>query len=134
MNQKPDLTAVAAELAPLARVIARTLHDTPIHLGDPNAAPDLVGALTAAVAAYIGRDVLPPGDFDQARPPKTTWDVEVQRTAGKWMTFSPNVPRDAALEWCESAETNTGWPARVVRATTLYTVERPPAPNGSSAT
>ena len=119
---EPDLP----ELAPLAHVIAKTLRDTPIRLGDPDTTPDLIGALTVAVAVYVGRDVLPPGAFDDARPPHTTWDVEVERSPGNWVTFSPGCARGAALEWCESAKANTGWEARVVRATTLYTIEQPP--------
>ncbi|MEE1814244.1 hypothetical protein PUR59_04310 [Streptomyces sp. SP18ES09] len=115
----PDL----AELAPLAQVIARTLRDTPIRLGDPGAAPDLVGALTAAVAVYIGREVLPPGALDEARPPTVAWDVEIEHRPGQWVTFSPDCPLPAALEWCASAKENTRQPARIVRRTTITTIE-----------
>ncbi|MFF9199996.1 hypothetical protein ACF09L_32795 [Streptomyces sp. NPDC014779] len=118
----PDLAA----LGPLASVIARTLRDTPIRLGDPGAASDLVGALTVAVAAYVGREVLPPGALDEARPPAVAWDVEVETSAGEWIVFAPNCPRPAALEWCETAEESTGRRARVVRRTTITTIERPP--------
>ncbi|MER6515217.1 hypothetical protein [Nonomuraea sp. NPDC001636] len=123
----PDL----AELGPLAQVIARTLRDTPIRLGSPDTTPDLVGALTAAVAVYIGREVLPPGALDEARPPTVAWDVEVERSPGYWVTFSPNCPLSAAQEWCASAEENTRWPARVVRRTTITTIE--PLPAGPAA-
>ncbi|MFF5972251.1 hypothetical protein ACFY7C_12100 [Streptomyces sp. NPDC012769] len=119
----PDL----AELAPLASVIAGALRDTPVRLGDAGLLPDLVGALTAAVAVYIGREVLPPGALDEARPPTVEWDVEVERRPGDWVTFSPGCPRAAALEWCANAEENTGWRARVVRRTAITTIEQPPA-------
>jgi glutathione S-transferase len=45
------------ELAPLARVISRTLQATPVRLGDRVSAADLVAALTVAAAAYMGRQV-----------------------------------------------------------------------------
>jgi hypothetical protein len=125
----PDL----AELAPLASVIARTLRDTPVRLGNPDLLPDLVGALTAAVAVYIGREVLPAGALDEARPPKVEWDVEVERRPGDWVTFSPGCPRATALEWCANAEENTGWRARVVRRTTITTIEPRPAGAGHLA-
>ncbi|MER7815621.1 hypothetical protein [Streptomyces sp. NPDC096153] len=130
MDQKPDLTT-AAELAPLARVIARTLHDTPIHLGDPNAVPDLVGALTVAVAVYIGRDVLPPGALDEARPPQTEWTVETQRANGRWGQWSaPYGDLGEALDdFARSAE-SAKRPFRVVRTTTITTIEKPPTQAG----
>ncbi|MFG2900944.1 hypothetical protein ACGFZH_28145 [Streptomyces zaomyceticus] len=126
----PDL----AELGPLAQVIARALRDTPIRLGNPDTTPDLVGALTVAVAAYIGAEVLPPGALDQARPPAVAWDVEIENKPGQWAVFSPNCSRSAALEWCASAEESGGWSARVVCRTTITTIEpRPALGEGSSA-
>ncbi|MFG3349538.1 hypothetical protein ACGF1Z_31330 [Streptomyces sp. NPDC048018] len=126
----PDL----AELAPLAQVIARTLRDTPIRLGDPDTTPTLVGALTVAVAAYIGAEVLPPGALDQARPLAVAFDVEIERSPGQWTTFSLDCPRTAALEWSASAEESSGRRARVIRRTTITTIEPQPArAEGSSA-
>lgn len=46
-------------LAPLARTIADTLQDTPIRLGTPDGAADLVAQLTVNVAAYAGAQTLP---------------------------------------------------------------------------
>lgn len=114
-----------AELAPLARVIAKTLHDTPVRLGSPDTTPDLIGALTVAVAVYIGREVLPPGALDEARPPATTWTVEAQRTNGEWGAWSaPYTDRSEALDdAAQSAEAAPRRSYRVVRTTTITTVE-----------
>jgi hypothetical protein len=44
-------------LAPLARTIAETVRDTPVRLGTPEGAADLVAQLTVKVAAYMGREL-----------------------------------------------------------------------------
>ncbi|MEX3206044.1 hypothetical protein [Streptomyces acidiscabies] len=64
MADAPRLTdtEIAAELAPLIRVIATTIHDTPVRLGSPQGAADLAATIAVHVAAYIGREVLPPPD------------------------------------------------------------------------
>jgi hypothetical protein len=46
-------------LAPLARTIAETVRDTPVRLGYPDGAADLVAALTVKTAAYVGRELGP---------------------------------------------------------------------------
>lgn len=46
-------------LAPLARTIADTVQDTPVRLGTPDGAADLVAQLTVNVAAYAGAQTLP---------------------------------------------------------------------------
>ncbi|NUQ95813.1 MAG: NUDIX hydrolase [Streptomyces sp.] len=46
-------------LAPLARTIAETVRDTPIRLGSPEGAADLVATLTVKVAAYVGHELGP---------------------------------------------------------------------------
>lgn len=46
-------------LAPLARTIADTIQDTPVHLGTRDGAADLVANLTVNVAAYAGAQTLP---------------------------------------------------------------------------
>lgn len=46
-------------LAPLARTIADIVRDTPIRLGSPDGAADLVAQLTVNVAAYAGAQTLP---------------------------------------------------------------------------
>jgi len=46
-------------LAPLARMIADTVHATPVRLGTPDGAADLVAQLTVNVAAYAGAQTLP---------------------------------------------------------------------------
>lgn len=48
-----------ATLGPLAQVIADTIRDTPIRLGQPDTTADLIGALTVHVAAYMGRELGP---------------------------------------------------------------------------
>ncbi|MFF9582467.1 hypothetical protein [Streptomyces achromogenes] len=53
----PDLT----ELAPLVRVVTHALHETPLTLGTPAGIADLAATITVRVAAYVGREVLPPG-------------------------------------------------------------------------
>ncbi|MDX3019897.1 hypothetical protein [Streptomyces acidiscabies] len=57
-------TEIAAELAPLTRVIATALHDTPVRLGSPQGAADLAATIAVHVAAYVGREVLPPPDAE----------------------------------------------------------------------
>lgn len=116
-----------SELAPLARIIAETLRDTPLRLGAPDTTADLIGALTVKVAAYIGREVLPPGALDEARPPETSWDVEVLRNNGKWARHSRHDRRaDALEEHAYNEARTTRWEFRVVRATTIHTIEQPP--------
>jgi hypothetical protein len=48
-----------AVLGPLARTIAATIQATPVRLGNPEGAADLTGAITLAVAAYMGRELGP---------------------------------------------------------------------------
>ncbi|MFH9404921.1 hypothetical protein ACH4JS_34940 [Streptomyces sp. NPDC017638] len=54
---EPDLT----ELAPLVRVVTAALRETPLTLGTPAGIADLAATITVRVAAYVGREVLPPG-------------------------------------------------------------------------
>lgn len=54
----PDLTA----LAPLVRVITAAMLETPITLGSPQGSADLPAVIAVRVAAYVGREVLPPPD------------------------------------------------------------------------
>ncbi len=54
---EPDLT----ELAPLVRVVTDALRETPLTLGTPAGIADLAATITVRVAAYVGREVLPPG-------------------------------------------------------------------------
>ncbi|MFC8491816.1 NUDIX hydrolase [Streptomyces sp. NPDC057235] len=44
-------------IAPLARLIAETIRDTPVRLGSPEGAGDLAATLTVKVAAYMGREL-----------------------------------------------------------------------------
>jgi hypothetical protein len=46
-------------LAPLARTIAETVRDTPVRLGSPDGAADLVAQLTVKIAAYMGSELGP---------------------------------------------------------------------------
>lgn len=46
-------------LAPLARTIADTVQETPVRLGTPDGAANLVAQLTVNVAAYAGAQTLP---------------------------------------------------------------------------
>lgn len=55
MIATPDLT----ELRPLATLIGRTIHATPVRLGSPEGTAELTAALTVAVAAYMGRQLSP---------------------------------------------------------------------------
>ncbi|WP_329583717.1 NUDIX hydrolase [Streptomyces sp. NBC_01361] len=50
MTAQPNLTA----LAPLARVIADTVQETPIRLGTPAGATDLIQQLIIKTSAYMG--------------------------------------------------------------------------------
>ncbi|MDX3064014.1 hypothetical protein PV518_17795 [Streptomyces sp. ND04-05B] len=65
MTKQLDLTP----LAPLARVIAETLRETPVRLGTPEGTADLTSMLTVKVAAYLGREVVP--DDSQVTGPRT---------------------------------------------------------------
>jgi hypothetical protein len=53
---------VLQPLAPLARTIDDTIQNTPVRLGSPEGAADLVAQLTINVAAYAGAQVLPLAD------------------------------------------------------------------------
>lgn len=68
-------------LAPLARTIAETVRDTPVRLGTPEGAADLVATLTVKVAAYVGSE-LPntPGLAGHM----AEVDAERQRQLKKW--------------------------------------------------
>ncbi|MEU8760687.1 hypothetical protein [Streptomyces sp. NPDC048659] len=126
-----------AELGPLAQVIARTLRDTPVRLGDPQAAPDLVGALTAAVAVYIRREVLPAGALDEAHPIETRWVVEARLRSDVWSPWSgPLTNPVEALAYCATAaESAVRREFRVVRRTTITTIEpMPPAADSETTT
>jgi hypothetical protein len=68
-------------LAPLARTIAETVRDTPIRLGTPEGAADLVAQLTVKVAAYMGRE-LP--DTPGLAAHMVEVDAERQRQLAKW--------------------------------------------------
>ncbi|MFF7184671.1 NUDIX hydrolase [Streptomyces sp. NPDC008222] len=68
-------------LAPLARTIAETVRDTPVRLGTPEGAADLVAALTAKVAAYMGSEL--PSTPGMARHMAEV-DAERQRQLAKW--------------------------------------------------
>lgn len=68
-------------LAPLARTIAETVRDTPVRLGYPDGAADLVATLTVKVAAYVGHE-LPrtPGVAQHM----VEVDAERQRQIARW--------------------------------------------------
>ena len=68
-------------LAPLARTIADTVQETPIRLGSPDGAVDLIQQLIIRVAAYMGSE-LPrtPGVAQHM----TEVDTERQRQLAKW--------------------------------------------------
>lgn len=68
-------------LAPLARTIAETVRDTPIRLGTPEGAADLVAALTVKVAAYVGGEL--PATPGVARHMADV-DAERQRQWKRW--------------------------------------------------
>ncbi|MEU1800843.1 hypothetical protein [Streptomyces sp. NPDC019937] len=124
----------AEALRPLAAVIEQTLRATPVQLGTPEGITDLTAALTAAVAIYTARHVLPPGALDQAQPIATAWHVEIQRPTGAWITDCPEfADRAEALGRHAAAEAGLlGWPARVVRTTTVRTIEKPPTPHDTA--
>lgn len=70
MTTQSDL----AVLAPLARVIANTVQETPVNLGSPEGATDLIQQLILRTAAYVGSELpTTPGlarhmvDLDQER-------------------------------------------------------------------
>lgn len=69
------------ELKPLADVVAETIRDTPIRLGSDDWASTLGAALTARVAAYVGR-VLP--RTDGMAQFVTAVDAERQRQLAKF--------------------------------------------------
>lgn len=77
MTATPDLKP----LAPLARTIADTVRDTPVRLGYPDGAADLVATLTVKVAAYVGRE-LP--DTPGIAQHMVEVDAERQRQLAKW--------------------------------------------------
>ena len=60
-KQRTD-AELLAELAPLVRVITAAMQETPITLGSPQGAADLAAKIAVRVAAYVGREVLPPPD------------------------------------------------------------------------
>lgn len=64
MADTPRLTdaELRTELAPLVRVIATAINDTPVRLGSPDGTADLTATIALRVAAYVGREVLPPPD------------------------------------------------------------------------
>ncbi|MGW3383333.1 NUDIX hydrolase [Streptomyces albogriseolus] len=68
-------------LAPLARTIADAVRDTPVRLGTPEGAADLVAALTVKVAAYVGSEL--PATPGLARH-MVEVDTERQRQLAKW--------------------------------------------------
>lgn len=68
-------------LAPLARTIAETVRDTPVRLGTPEGAADLVATLTVKVAAYVGGEM--PATPGLARHMAEV-DAERQRQMKKW--------------------------------------------------
>lgn len=52
---------------PLAAVVHHAVRTTPATLGDPRGVDDLVGAITANVAVYVQRHVLPANALERAR-------------------------------------------------------------------
>lgn len=77
MTAAPDLKP----LAPLARTIAETVRDTPVRLGAPEGAADLVAQLTVKAAAYMGQE-LP--DTSGLAKHMVEVDAERQRQLAKW--------------------------------------------------
>lgn len=61
---RPTDAELLAELAPLVRVITAAMHETPITLGSPQGSADLAAMIAVRVAAYVGREVLPPPDAE----------------------------------------------------------------------
>jgi hypothetical protein len=105
-------------LAPLARTIAETVRDTPVRLGTPEGAADLVAQLTVKVAAYMGRE-LP--DTPGLAAHMVEVDVERQRQLAKWgdqhhpdgtgITDAQRVLANQARTSCQQAfaEGNGSW-------------------------
>lgn len=77
MTTTPELKP----LAPLARTIADTVRDTPIRLGSPDGAADLVAMLTVKTAAYMGGEL--PSTPGLARHMAEV-DAERQRQLKRW--------------------------------------------------
>lgn len=96
-------------IAPLARLIAETIRDTPVRLGTPEGAGDLAATLTLKVSAYMGRE-LPStpglatlmveldaerarqlGKFGDQKHPDGTGNTEQQKYA------------ETARRWCEDS-------------------------------
>lgn len=77
MTTTPELNP----LAPLARTIADTVRDTPIRLGSPGGAAELVAMLTVKTAAYVGTEL--PSTPGLARH-MVEVDTERQRQLKKW--------------------------------------------------
>lgn len=97
------------ELAPLARGIAEAVRDTPVRLGTPEGAADLVAMLTVRVAAYMG-SVLPKTPGLANLMPEL--DAERQRQIAKWGdqhhpdgtgNKTQQEGAEFARRWCESA-------------------------------
>jgi hypothetical protein len=68
-------------LAPLARIIASAVQETPIRLGSPEGTVDLIQALIVRVAAYMGSEL--PDTPGMARH-MVEVDAERQRQLAKW--------------------------------------------------
>ena len=69
------------ELAPLGRLIAETIRDTPVRLGTPEGAADLTAQLIVNVSAYMGRQL--PRTPGLAKHMLEV-DTERQRQLTKW--------------------------------------------------
>ncbi len=69
------------ELAPLGRLIAETIRDTPVRLGTPEGAADLAAQLIVNVSIYMGRQLPRTPGLAQHM---VEVDTERQRQLAKW--------------------------------------------------
>ncbi|MGW1949113.1 NUDIX hydrolase [Streptomyces sp. NPDC001940] len=105
MTVQSDLTA----LAPLARVIADTVQETPVRVGTPAGATDLIQQLIVKTAAYMGSQLpTTPGlarhlvDLDAERQRQLKKFGEQHHPDGTG-NKSQQEDADRARSWCESA-------------------------------
>lgn len=77
----PEPINLSQELAPLGRLIAETIRDTPVRLGTPEGAADLTAQLIVNVSAYMGRQLPRTPGLAQHM---IEVDTERQRQLAKW--------------------------------------------------
>ncbi|WP_439947221.1 NUDIX hydrolase [Streptomyces sp. BBFR109] len=90
-------------LAPLARTIADTVRNTPVRLGTPEGAADLVAVLTVKVAAYMGTELGPDA--------RILGEIVAERTRQQGQQNCPDGTgnksqqdyAEQSRKWCEAA-------------------------------